>query len=249
MDTSGNPALGDGVLNRVETATTGQVMSAKGTYAKTALLLGVLIISSILSMRWLDTLTGVSPWLFFWLPVIVSFVLAMVMNFSPKKAVVLAIPYAILQGIYLGVLSAIFASAYDGIVGAAVLVTLAVFLAVLIGYQVGVLKASPRFQRIIIVAMLGITVYYALSLLLSLFGITTPLIASYSGWGIAFSVLVVITAALSLVLDFDFIERASNQRYPKYFEWYGAFGLIVGLIWLYAEILRLLAKLMSRRNQ
>lgn len=253
MERSGNPALGESVLGRVEVTTAANAMTAKGTYAKTAVLLMIVIISGMFTASWLQSAiaagTVPSPWLFFWLPAIISFVLAMTMSFNPRRAKVLALPYALLQGIYLGVLSAIFATAYDGIVGAAVLVTFTVFTAVLVGYRTGLLKATARFRRILLTALLGIGVYYLFSWVFALFGLTMPLIASYSTWGIAFSIFVVLTAALSLVLDFDFIEQAAQRRYPKYFEWYGAFGLIVGLIWLYVEILRLLAKIMSRQGR
>ena len=224
-------------------------MTARGTYVKTFLLLLVACATAIWSWEYILQRSNEVNWTLLWAPSLTGFFLAMMMSFRPQLSPVLAIPYAVAQGLVLGAISGVYAGVYDGIVGQAVFTTVAVFLAVLLGYQTGILKATSKFRRIILTAMLGIAMYYLLSLVLGVFGISTPLITSYSNWGIVFSVLVVVTAALSLVLDFDFIEQAGKRKYAKYFEWYGAFGLMVGLIWLYMEILRLLAKVaVSRQN-
>lgn len=248
-DKSGNPALSSPALANIETAGSREkAMTTQGTYVKTLLLLVIMCSTAIWSWEYILQRSGDVNWGLLWIPTFIGFFLAMLMSFRPQLSPVLAIPYAIAQGLVLGAVSGVYMQVYDGIVGQAVFTTIAVFLAVLIGYQTGLLKATNKFRRIITTAMLGIVAYYMLSWLLALFGVATPLISSYSGWGIAFSVAVVVTAALSLVLDFDFIEQASRRKYAKYFEWYGAFSLMVGLIWLYMEILRLLAKLAAQRQ-
>lgn len=225
-------------------------MSVVRTYFKTAILLTVLIISAAVSWQWMQSSiveSGVR-WLPLWITSLTTFFLGMVIVFNPRSAQTLAIPYAVLQGGFLGVVSGTFANSYEGIVGQAIFTTLAVFLAVFFGYSIGILKASSTFARIIITAMLGLLMFSLLSWIFSLFSLSTPVIYSYGNWGIAFSIAVVIVAALSLVLDFDFIDTAAKQKFPKYFEWYAAYGLMVGLVWLYLEILQLLAKFAARNS-
>lgn len=249
MDTSGNPAFGKSVLENI-TKTKGATMTVGGTYAKTFLLLLIVVISGFVTWKWTNAsiLTDGVHWFPLWGASLLTFFIAMIVSFKPKLAPVLSIPYAIVQGGLLGIVSGMFAQVYDGIVGQAVFATFAVFLAVLVGYSLGFLRASSRFVKVILSAMIGILFFSLFSWLLSLFSISTPVIYSASPWGIAFSVFVVIIAALSLVIDFDFIDQAARNKYPKYFEWYGAFGLMVGLIWLYMEVLRLLAKIAANNR-
>jgi uncharacterized YccA/Bax inhibitor family protein len=124
--------------------------------------------------------------------------------------------------------------------------TLAVFFLMLFAYKTNVIRATPKFTKIIIMATLGIGVFYLVSFVLSLFGVNMGLMYGNSNLSIIISLVIVGIAALNLILDFDFIERASDMGAPKYMEWYGAFGLMVTIIWLYVEILRLLSKLSSR---
>ena len=250
MQRTGNPAFSASVLDKI--AVTGKnAMTVKGTYVKTFFLLLIVIVSAGASWQWMQESIVNSDvrWLPLWIASLVSLFMGMVIAFNPKKAALLSVPYALIQGAFLGIISGVFAQVYDGIVGQAVFTTLAVFLAVFAGYSLGVLRATATFARIIITAMLGIIMYSMLSWIFSLFTAKTPVIYSYGNWGIAFSVAVVVVAALSLVLDFDFIDRAAKEKYPKYFEWYGAFGLMVGLIWLYIEILRLMAKIAARSQR
>ena len=156
--------------------------------------------------------------------------------------------YALMQGLALGGISKYFESMYPGIVNQAVMLTFGTLGALLLAYGSGLIKATENFKLGVIAATGGIAFVYMISWILSWFSISVPVIHSNSNMGILFSIGVVIIAALNLVLDFDFIEEASEKGAPKYMEWYGAFGLLVTLIWLYLEILRLLAKLSSRRN-
>lgn len=250
MDNSGNPAFKQSIINNIEATSSKKAMTVAGTYTKTFVLLFIVMLAAAGSWHWMKEEITASQirWWPLWISSIVTFFIGMVISFNPKSAPKLAIPYAILQGGLLGIISGTFAYSYDGIVGQAIFTTLAVFLAVYIGYTTGLLRATPAFARVIITAILGILVFSIMSWILSLFTVSTPVIYSYGTWGIVFSFAVVLVAALSLVLDFDFIDKAAEQKFPKYFEWYGAFGLMVGLIWLYMEILRLLAKLAAARN-
>lgn len=249
MDRSGNPAFKQSIVGSLPAAGK-KSMTVAGTYTKTFVLLLIVMASAAVSWQWMKEaiVTSDIRWWPLWVTSLVTFFIGMIISFNPKKAPALAIPYAVLQGGFLGIISGTFANSFEGIVGQAVFTTLAVFLAVYVGYALDLLRASGTFARIIITAMLGILMFSLLSWVFSLFTWQTPVIYGYGTWGVAFSVVVVLVAALSLVLDFDFIDRAAENKFPKYFEWYGAYGLMVGLIWLYIEILQLLAKL-AARNQ
>lgn len=248
MGKSGNPAFSQSVMDKVVKDGT-KTMSARGTYAKTFFLLLVVITAASFSWKWMaDSIVSSDiRWLPLWMISIATFFLGMVICFNPKSAKTLAIPYAVLQGGLLGIISGTFENSFDGIVGSAVFMTLSIFLGVFIGYSTGILKATAAFKRIILTAMLGLIMFSTLSWIFSIFGLNTPIAVSTSSYGIAFSIAIVVVAALSLVLDFDFIDTAEKQKFPKYFEWYGAYGLMVGLIWLYMEILRLLAKIAANK--
>lgn len=250
MHHSGNPAFKQSIVSNISSVSGSKAMTTSGTYTKTLLLLLIVIVSAVVSWQWMRESIVASDirWWPLWIASILALFIGMVISFNPKSAQNLVIPYAVLQGALLGIVSGTFANSFEGIVGQAVFTTFAVFLAVYAGYALGLLRATSRFRRVVITAMLGIIMFSFLSWILSLFSITTPVIYSYGTWGVVFSFLVVLVAALSLVLDFDFIDKAANDKFPKYFEWYGAFGLMVGLLWLYMEILRLLAKLAAREK-
>ena len=139
-------------------------------------------------------------------------------------------------------------AATGGIVMQAVGLTFAVVIAMFALYQFNIIKATEKFRSVIIIATGGIAVFYLLSMVLGMFHINMPLIHSSGTLGIVFSLVVVAVAALNLILDFDMIETGAKMGAPKYMEWYGAFGLLVTIVWLYLEILRLLAKMNSNRN-
>ena len=146
----------------------------------------------------------------------------------------------------LGGISALFERSYPGIAVQAVGLTFGVLFVMLVAYKTGVIRATEKFKIGVIAATGGIALLYLVEILLSFFNVHVPMIHQSGPIGIAFSVFVVIIAALNLVLDFDMIETGAQIRAPKYMEWYGAFGLMVTLIWLYLEILRLLAKARRR---
>jgi uncharacterized YccA/Bax inhibitor family protein len=175
-----------------------------------------------------------------------GFVCAIVLTFKPKLARVLAPVYAIAQGLFVGAISKIFNTAYDGIVIQAVGITLGVFVTMLVLYRTGVIRVTDKMRRTIIGATMGIAIFYGVSMLLSLFGMNISFFNSSSPMSIGFSFIVAGLAAMNLALDFDFIERGEKAGLPKHMEWYAAFGLMVTIVWLYLEILRLLAKLRNR---
>jgi uncharacterized YccA/Bax inhibitor family protein len=150
------------------------------------------------------------------------------------------------EGFFLGAISAMFNHMYEGIVMQAVLLTFGTLFALLFAYRSGLVKATENFKLGVVAATGGVFLVYMASMVLGFFGINIPMIHESGLLGIGFSLVVVVIAALNLVLDFDFIETGVEQGAPKYMEWYGAFGLMVTLVWLYIEFLRLLSKLQSR---
>ena len=156
--------------------------------------------------------------------------------------------YAALEGLALGGISFVFNSMYEGIVFQAVFLTLAILFTLLFAYKTKLIKPPENFKLGIVAATGGIFVVYMVGFIMSFFGSGLPVldIGNSSFMSIGFSLLVVIIASLNLVLDFDFIEQGAEQGAPKYMEWYAAFGLMITLVWLYIEILHLLAKLRGR---
>ena len=175
-----------------------------------------------------------------------GFIMAMVTVFKRQWAGLTAPAYALLQGLALGGISAMFELQYPGIVIQAVGLTFGTLAVLLLAYKTGLIKPTENFRLMIVAATGGIALLYLVSFVMGFFGSSVGFIHSNGLFGIGFSLFVVAIAALNLVLDFDFIEAGAAQGAPKYMEWYGAFSLMVTLVWLYLEILRLLAKLRSR---
>ena len=175
-----------------------------------------------------------------------GFVAALVTVFKKEWAPVTAPLYALVEGFFLGAISAMYNFMYEGIVLQAVMLTFGTLFALLFAYRSGLIKATENFKLGVVAATGGIALVYLATIVLGFFGVSIPLIHESGLVGIGFSLFVVVIAALNLVLDFDFIETGVEQGAPKYMEWYGAFGLMVTLVWLYIEFLRLLSKLQSR---
>jgi uncharacterized YccA/Bax inhibitor family protein len=246
-----NPALSaksfGGFVGTAPASTAG-AMTVQGTVDRTAILLAVL------------TVVGIWPWRVYFnggdpaavLPylgagLLGGFVLALVTIFKKSWAPVTAPLYAACEGLFLGGVSAMYEVRFPGIVFQAVALTIGTLLVLLVTYRTGALRATTGFKRGVIAATGALCVVYLVSLLLRSFaGISVGFIYSAGPLGIGFSLLVVVIAALNLVLDFDLIEQGVRQGAPRYMEWYGAFGLLVTLVWLYLEILRLLSKLRRR---
>jgi len=176
-----------------------------------------------------------------------GFIMALVTCFKKEWSPVTAPIYALLEGLFLGGVSAMMELRYPGIAIQAVGLTFGACFCMLAAYRSGLIRATRRFTLGVVAATGGICLFYFVSMLLGFFGIGIPGIFGGGPVGVLFSLAVVVIAALNLVLDFNFIEQGVEQGAPKYMEWYGAFGLMVTLVWLYLEILRLLSKLRGRR--
>ena len=244
-----NPALNEITFTRLErTYADSDVMSIQGTVNK----IGMLLVLTIATATWTWTLAGgesqaVYPLLAF--GGIGGLIVAIVTVFKQTWSPVTAPIYCLLKGLVLGGISAIFEAMYPGIVFQAVCLTFCTLACMLIAYRTGLIKATENFKLGVAAATGGIFLVYLVTFLLGLFGIGELGFIHGSGLiGIGFSLFVVVIAALNLVLDFDFIENGAARGAPKYMEWYAAFGLMVTLIWLYIEILRLLAKLAANRD-
>lgn len=266
MYRSSSPALNDKTFREFGSAVpiagpmagdrAANVMTMEGTATKTALLLLLVIASA--AFTWTkamseiafgtefigDAFAAVKPW------VIGGFlgglVVAMIIIFKKEMAPVLAPVYAILEGLALGGISAVFEVAYPGVVVSAVFLTMGVLGGMLFAYRTGIIRATAKFKMGIFAATSGIMMVYVIGWIMSMFGSGIPSIHGSGMMGIGFSLFVVVIAALNLIVDFDLIETGVKSRAPKYMEWYGGFALLVTLVWLYLEILRLLSKLRSR---
>jgi len=240
---SANPALRPNVFKKAGYVSSG-AMSIQGVVNKT----GFLLLLAVFSASWvwakygLQNLGG-----YITLGAIAGFITALVTIFKKEWAYITAPLYALFEGLFLGGISAVFEARYPGIVIQAVSLTFGVMFAMLFAYKSKIIKPTENFKLGLFAATGGIVLVYFLSIVLGFFGLHIPFIFSSGPLGIGFSIFVVIIAALNLVMDFDFIEEGSRLGAPKYMEWYASFGLMVTLIWLYIEILRLLAKLQERR--
>ena len=241
---SGNPALTADTFTSIPRTSSENVMTIGGTVNKTALALAILFLAA--TYVWSQGVAGALPTGFIWGGFIGGFVVALVTVFKQTWAPYTTPLYAGLEGLALGGISFIFEQQYPGIVSQAIFLTFGTLGGLLLAYRSGVIRATENFKLGVVAATGGIGLVYFLSFILGFFGIDIPLIHSSGTFGILFSLFVVVIAALNLVLDFDFIEEGAERGAPKYMEWYGAFGLLVTLVWLYLEILRLLVKLRSR---
>jgi len=241
-----NPTLNDKTFSTFERyEAQAQDMTIQGTVNKTALLL----LGVVLGAAWTWHLFAQgNPAVMAWMlgGLVGGLVLCLVTCFKMSWAPVTSFPYALCEGLFLGGLSAVFEARYPGIVPQAVGLTFGTLFCLLVAYKTGVIRATQKFKTGVMAATGAICLIYLVSMVLRLFGSGVPYIHE-AGWiGIGFSIFVVVIAALNLILDFDFIEHGVKSGAPKYMEWYASFGLLVTLVWLYIEILRLLAKLRSR---
>jgi uncharacterized YccA/Bax inhibitor family protein len=175
-----------------------------------------------------------------------GFIMALVTIFRPQSSAITAPLYAILEGLFLGAISAIINAQYPGVAFQAVLLTIGTLFSMLFLYRSGRIRATPRFRRGVMMATGAVFFAYLISWIMSLFGIPVGFMHSAGPLGILINLVIIVIAALNLIMDFDFIEKGSRMGAPKYMEWYGAFGLMVTLIWLYIEFLRLLSRFSSR---
>lgn len=238
---SGNPTLNSTTFESFRGGyyEASNAMTIQGTATKTLILL--VLCASTASVTW-GMVSGANPGLA--VPWIMGgmfggLIFGLATAFKPNWAPFTAPLYALAEGLFLGGISAMFERQLQGVVFQALLATFGTALALLFAYQTRVIKATENFKLGVVAATGGIFFLYLALWVMSFFGFRVSFMAM-GGWGIAISAVIVIVAALNLVLDFDFIEDAANRGAPKFCEWYGAYGLMVTLVWLYIEILRLL---------
>jgi len=243
-----NPALNENTFKGLPyTTDRTEIMTIQGTVNKTAwLLFALLVTASFTWNKFFETGDPASVGMWIMVGAIGGFIVAMVTVFKKTWAPVTAPVYAALEGLFLGGISSIFELKFPGIVIQAVGLTFGTLFALLMAYKSGLIKVTENFKLGIVAATGGIALVYLITMILGFFGVQIPMLHGSGMISIGFSLFVVVIAALNLVLDFDFIENGAQAGAPKYMEWYGAFGLIVTLVWLYIEILRLLSKLRGR---
>jgi uncharacterized YccA/Bax inhibitor family protein len=220
------------------------VMTIGGTVNKVGILLLLMLVPA--SYMWNKVLNAWDPSAAMgtaMLAAIGAFVLALITVFKKTWAPVTAPMYAVLEGLFLGAISGVFHQKFPGIAMQAIALTIGTLFTLLLAYRTGLIRATENFKLGVVAATGGIAMLYLVNIVMGFFGASIPFIHESGTVGILFSLFVVVIAALNLVLDFDFIEQGSEMGAPKYMEWYAAFGLMVTLVWLYLEILRLLAKL------
>lgn len=238
-----NPMVRDSVAENVILDSV--PMTIQGAVNKTLILVG--IVAVVAYFTWQLCATGLSDraYLLMIAGAIAGLILAIITSFNPKVSNITSPAYAICEGIVVGAISFAYNALYSGIVVNALIATFIALFTMLLLYKARILQATPTFRRVIITSTIAIAIFYLVGFIGALLG--HPMTIFNGGIvGIVVSAVICVIAALNFILDFDFIERG-NERLPKYFEWYGGFALLVTVVWLYLEILRLLAQLNSRR--
>jgi uncharacterized YccA/Bax inhibitor family protein len=226
-----------------------RTMTVTGTAIKTGILLAICASVAVFALNWAATTANPGAiTLPFFGSLVGGLVLALIISFKPATAPFLAPVYAAAEGVVVGVLSWYIPQRYGnigpGVVFQAAGLTFGILFALLIAYSAGLVRLGSTATKMVVVATGGIAFYYIATMMLGLFGVNAPnLTYDASPIGIGFSILVICIATLNLVLDFQFIEAGVGRQAPKYMEWYGAFGLLVTLVWLYIETLKLLSKM------
>ena len=248
---SSNPALGEKTFKELSYSSyRSTAMTAKGTMLKLGFMLLLMLASAFYSWHaFYNNAANIQAFILG--GAIGGFVIALVLIFKKEWSPFLAPLYALLQGLFVGGISAtynfVFAASMPNIITNAVGLTASVAIAMFLLYNFRIIKATEKFKSIIITATAGIAIFYLIVMVLRLFKVEVPFMHDSSMLGIGISLFIVAIAALNLILDFDFIEQGEKAGAPKFMEWYGAFGLMVTLIWLYLEILRLLSRFASNK--
>lgn len=238
------PPMSDGPITKHAAG----VMTVSGTASASLLLFALLLISA--AVGWI-AVAEPQPGVLAFPPMalvgaIVGFIAVIITMFKPMTSHILGPVYAVGQGLFVGALSKMFDATYSGIVLQAVGTTMGVFGVMLFLYRTRILRVTDKFRRIVIGATLGVAVFYLASFVFTMFGANISFFSGSNATGILFSLFVAGLAAFNLALDFDFIERGEQMALPRRMEWFAALGLLVTLVWLYLEVLRLLAKLRDR---
>jgi uncharacterized YccA/Bax inhibitor family protein len=251
---TGNPTLSEKIFSKSIDRSSTELMTVRGSIQKFGFLLLMVVAGA--AYTWKLYFEGAFPTMmtFFWVGLIGGLVSVVAISFKPSLAKYLSPAYGLLEGFVLGGLSAIindqFKEKYPNIVLSAVLLTFGVAFAVFLLYNFRIIRPTAKFKAILLSSMAGIFIFYLIYMVLGLFGVNIPFMnwGDSSLLGIGINLFVVVIAALSLILNFEQIEVGEQVGAPKYMEWYGAFGLLVTMIWLYIEILKLLSRFSSNRN-
>ena len=246
---SSNPALSEKIFGKSIEQSTQETMTVRGSIQKFGFLMLMVIVGAYYTWN-LAEMRPNTMMTMMMVGVFGGFITAMAIIFKPNWAGYLSPLYGLLEGFFIGAISVIinnaFAEKYPGIVIQAVGLTFGVAVAMFLLYSFKIIKATQKFRSVVIASTMGIGLFYLISMVLRLFHVDLPFMYNSSALGISISLFVVAIAALNLILDFDMIERGAEMGAPKYMEWYGAFGLLVTIVWLYIEILKLLSRLGNR---
>jgi uncharacterized YccA/Bax inhibitor family protein len=250
FEKSGNPVLGEKAFRGLTySGESTDRMTIQGTMNKTGLLM--LLVLAGAYYTWNAFAKGQNVQMFMIGGAIGGFIVALITVFKKEWAAYTAPAYALLQGLFLGAISAVynfaFAEKMPNIITNAVGLTISVGIAMFMLYHFRVIKVTEKFRSIIVMATVGIAIFYLVVMVARLFGAEMAFMHDSSPLGIGISLFIVGIAALNLLLDFDMIEQGSAYGAPKYMEWFGGFALLVTLIWLYLEILRLLSRFASSK--
>ncbi len=220
-------------------------MTLNGTILKSATLLALTALAAMVTWTYIgtDAQNFSNPFVLIYGPMIVGLGIAIATTFRPQWSPITAPAYAVVEGLLVGSVSALYNAAYNGIVGQALLATVSVAAGMLFLYSNRILRVTPKLRKGVIAATMGIMGVYVLSFVLRMFGVDMPFLHDTGPLGIGISLVIVGVASFNLLLDFDLIENGVRNGAPKWAEWYGGFALLVTLIWLYLEMLRLLSKL------
>ena len=247
---SGNPVLNEKTFEKSFSYTGTDTMTVNGTLNKFGILF--LLTLAAAGYSWKMVYSGVDITPYIWPCVLTTLGIAILLVFKMEWAPYLAPVYAIVKGFAVGVISAFYNHAFDkispNIITQAVCLTFGVVIAMFLLYRFNIIKATQTFKKIVLTATMGLAVFYLIAIGLRFANIDIPFLHEGSPIGIVFSLVVVALAAMNLIIDFDMIENHANQGAPKFMEWYGAFALLVTIIWLYIEVLRLLAKIAGSRK-
>lgn len=250
---SGNPTLTQKMFDKsmsIEASVQG-TMSVRGAINKFGFLMLMVIAGAAYNWHMFEQGQTNTMYILLMTGVFGGLITALAISFKPNWASYLAPLYGLLEGLFIGGISAVmnaaFAKQYPGLVMQAVGLTFGVAIAMFLLYNFRIIKATEKFKSVIIASTLGIGIFYLLTMVLRLFGVNVSFMYDSSWLSIGISLFVVAIAALNLIMDFDMIEQGAERGAPKFMEWYGAFGLLVTMVWLYLEILRLLSKLASNK--
>lgn len=242
---SNNPILKPGAF--AGEVSSGQTMTIQGTVNRT----GVLLLCVVVGAAWTWGLShspepeNALPWTFG--GAIGGFALALVTIFKKNWAPLTSPMYALLEGLFLGGVSSFFEARYPGIAMQAISLTFGIMAVMLVAYSFRILRATPKFVLGVVIATGGVCLTYLINaIMIAFFHSQISVLSNGTPLAIGISILIVIIAALNLIIDFDMIEQAARVGAPKYMEWYGAFGLMISLIWLYLQVLRLLGNARRR---